>query len=99
MVIAPTLHATSHAKTDAAHSSADLLLDRLRQTHWGTGFTDLSVELEDGAVYLHGSVSSYHLKQMAQTLAARHSDGLPVVSWLVVRSAGWPSFEQPRRPR
>lgn len=99
MVIAPTLHAALPAKTHAAPSSAELLLDSLRQTHWGAGFNDLAVEIQDGAVYLRGSVPSYHLKQMAQTLAARHSDGLPVVNWLVVRSVGWPSFEQPHRPR
>lgn len=85
--------------THAAPFSAELLLDSLRQTHWGTSFNDLDIEIVDGAVYLRGSVPSYHLKQMAQTLAAHYSDGLPVVNWLVVRSVGWPSFEQPHRPR
>ena len=87
MVTALAIRTASSAKTHAAPSSADVLLDSLRLTHWGAGFSDLSVEIEHGSVYLHGSVASYHLKQMAQTLAARHSDGLPVVSWLVVRSA------------
>jgi hypothetical protein len=99
MLIAPTLRAALPPKKHAAPSSAELLLDSLRHTHWGTGFNDLDIEIEDGAVYLRGSVPSYHLKQMAQTLAARYSDGLPVVNWLVVRSVGWPSFEQPHRPR
>jgi hypothetical protein len=99
MVIAPAPHAASPATTYAASSSADTLLETLRKTHWGAGFYDLSVEIEDRAVYLRGSVPSYHLKQMAQTIAGRHSDGLPVVNWLVVRSVGWPSFEQPHRPR
>lgn len=66
---------------------ADRLRQSLRSTAWGSGFTDLSVQIEHGAVHLHGSVSSYHLKQMAQSLAARQTDGLPVVNSLVVRSA------------
>lgn len=99
MVIAPIQTAVSPAKNDAGSSSAAALLDSLRLTHWGSAFNDLRVEIEHEAVYLYGSVASYHLKQMAQTLAARNSDGLVVINWLVVRPVDWPSLEQPRRRR
>ncbi len=67
-------------------SVADRLGESLRATAWGAGFTDLAVRIEHGSVHLSGSVSSYHLKQMAQFLAARQTHGLSVVNSLVVRS-------------
>ncbi|QDV74467.1 BON domain-containing protein [Botrimarina mediterranea] len=104
MAVTKTLCAPATIKTLQSSTAAQLaasgsLLESLRLTHWGAGFSDISVVIEENVVYLRGSVPSYHLKQMAQTLAARLSDGLPVVNWLVVRSADWPSFEQPHRPR
>jgi hypothetical protein len=88
MVSATTAHVTVNSRSQRDLSSAENLRQTLRSTAWGMGFADLAVGIEHGAVHLSGSVPSYHLKQMAQTLAARQSDGLQVVNSLVVRS-GW----------
>lgn len=66
-------------------SGADRLRETLAATPWGYALTEVAVHFEAGCVHLRGSVPSYYMKQMAQSLAAKECDGLRVVNLLVVQ--------------
>ncbi|MEQ8847749.1 BON domain-containing protein [Botrimarina sp.] len=61
--------------------------ERLRSSWWGHGFRNVTVTVDRGQVRIEGRVASYHLKQIAQSIAAQESPGLAVLNDARVSSA------------
>lgn len=84
------LDSTAHPQTGWEANAEHMRVDRVRWALRATGYRELrklAIEIDGGSVKLDGRVSSYHLKQLAQS-AVKHVPGVAFIVNAVVVANG-----------